>query len=188
MTLVDNGASSYRRFLDGDDTGLGEIIRDYKDGLILYLNGYVKNIHIAEELAEDTFFKLCVKRPHFYEKYSFKTWLYTIGKNLAINYLKKASWTAGLPISEYEDVLADEESLEKEYIKNEEKIILHRAIGSLKPDYSAVLYLVYFEDMSNDETAKILKKSKRQIENLLYRAKAALKLKLEKEGFIYEEL
>lgn len=41
---MDNGASSYRRFLDGDDKGLEEIVRDYKDGLILYLNSYVSNI------------------------------------------------------------------------------------------------------------------------------------------------
>ena len=35
---MDNGASSYRRFLDGDDKGIAEIVGDYKDGLILYLN------------------------------------------------------------------------------------------------------------------------------------------------------
>ena len=45
---MDNGASSYRRFLDGDDKGLAEIVRDYSDGLILYLNGVVNNISIAE--------------------------------------------------------------------------------------------------------------------------------------------
>lgn len=39
---MDNGASSYRRFLDGDDKGIAEIVGDYKDGLILYLNGYFK--------------------------------------------------------------------------------------------------------------------------------------------------
>ena len=32
---MDNGASSYRRFLEGDDNGIVEIIRDYKDGLML---------------------------------------------------------------------------------------------------------------------------------------------------------
>ncbi|BBK23162.1 hypothetical protein Aargi30884_20650 [Amedibacterium intestinale] len=31
---MDNGAGSYRRFLDGDDDGIVEIVRDYKDGLI----------------------------------------------------------------------------------------------------------------------------------------------------------
>ena len=50
---MDNGASSYRRFLDGDENGIVEIIRDYKDGLIFYLNEFTQNIYVAEELAEE---------------------------------------------------------------------------------------------------------------------------------------
>ncbi|MBD5159991.1 MAG: RNA polymerase subunit sigma-24, partial [Ruminococcus sp.] len=76
---MDNGAVSYRRFLDGDDEGMVEIIRDYKDGLILYLNGITGNILLAEEIMEDTFFKLVVKKPKFSGRSSFKTWLYAIG-------------------------------------------------------------------------------------------------------------
>ena len=44
---MDNGASSYRRFLDGDDGGIVEIIEEYKDGLVLYLNSLVGNIQTA---------------------------------------------------------------------------------------------------------------------------------------------
>ena len=33
---MDHGAHNYRRFLDGDDGGIVEIVRDYKDGLILF--------------------------------------------------------------------------------------------------------------------------------------------------------
>ena len=55
---MDNGARNYRRFLEGYDNGIVEIVEEYKDPLILYLNSYVKNIYTAEELAEDTFFKL----------------------------------------------------------------------------------------------------------------------------------
>lgn len=62
---MDNGASSYRRFLDGDDKGLAEIVRDYRDGLILYLHGIVDNISVAEELMEETFFKIVTKKPKF---------------------------------------------------------------------------------------------------------------------------
>ena len=88
---MDNGASSYRRFLDGDDSGIVEIIRDHKDGLIFFINRYVNNIHTAEELTEETFFRLVTKKPRFSPKYSFKTWLYTLGRNIALNYLKHAS-------------------------------------------------------------------------------------------------
>ena len=68
---MDNGASSYRRFLEGDDDGIVEIIKDHKDGLMLYLNSFVQNIHLAEDLTEDTFVKLIAKRtaPVLWEKH-----------------------------------------------------------------------------------------------------------------------
>ena len=185
---MDNGASSYRRFLEGDDNGIVEIIRDYKDGLILFLNRYVNNIHIAEELAEDTFFRLVTRKPRFVAKYSFKTWLYTIGRNIAINYVKHAGNISDITIEKLENISADEETLEKNYLQEEQKIIVHRALSKINADYSKVLYLKYFGDLPNEQIAVVMKKSKRQIENLIYQAKQSMKSELNKEGFIYEEL
>lgn len=180
---MDNGAGSYRRFLDGDDQGMVEIIRDYKDGLIFYLNSYVSNIHTAEELAEDTFFRLMVKKPKYRKKCTFKTWLYTIGRNAAIDYIRHNSRLLGTPVEELEDLCRDEEDLELSYIREERKIALHRALGNLKAEYRQVLYLTCFEEFNNEQTARILKKNKHQIETLVYRAKRALKEELLQEGF-----
>ena len=185
---MDNGASSYRRFLDGDENGLVEIIRDYKDGLIFYLNGFTQNIYVAEELAEETFVKLVVKKPRFSNKSIFKTWLYAIGRNVAIDYLRHASKTSNAPIEDYQNMISDEENLEKSYIQEEHKIVVHKALAKLKPEYQQVLYLIFFEDFSNTEAATVMKKNNRQIENLVYRAKMSLKSELDKEGFKYEEL
>lgn len=185
---MDNGASSYRRFLDGDESGIVEIIRDYKDGLILYLNGFTQNIHAAEDLMEDTFVKLVVKKPKFSGKCSFKTWLYTIGRNAAIDHFRRNSKTAEAAADDWQYLSSGEESLEQTYIREERKIILHRAMRKLKPEYRQVLYLSFFEDFSNAQIAAIMKKSKRQIENLIYRAKMSLKSELEKEGFTDERL
>ena len=185
---MDNGASSYRRFLDGDDEGMVEIIRDYKDGLILYLNGYVSNIFVAEELMEDTFVKLVTKKPKYTAKYAFKTWLYTIGRNLAINHLRRRKRAATVSLDDVADWLLEEESVERAYLKEEQKIALHHAMRSLKPEYRQVLYLTYFDGFSNADAARTMNKRTRQIENLVYRAKQALKAQLEKENFVYEEL
>lgn len=182
---MDNGEISYRRFLNGDDEGMVEIIRDYKDGLILYLSGITGNIVTAEEVMEDTFFKLVTKKPRFSGRSSFKTWLYSIGRNTAIDSIRKRSRFSDIPIDEYTN-LADEECIEKEYLREEQKITLHKALQRLSPDYRQVLYLVFFENFNNTETAKIMHKTKRQVENLLYRAKQSLKSELEKEGFEYE--
>lgn len=83
---MDSGGVNYHRFLNGEDEGLTLIIKDYKDGLTLYLNSYVNNIYIAEDLMQETFYKIAVKKPKFQGKSSFKTWLYAIGSNLALDY------------------------------------------------------------------------------------------------------
>ncbi len=185
---MDNGASSYRRYLDGDDSGIVEIIKTYKDGLTLYINGYVNNIFIAEDLMEEVFFKLASKRPRFSGKSSFKTWLYAIARNLTLDYLRYNSKFVSDSIDEYGNFLAEETNVEKEYLIQEQKIILHRSMRKLKNEYFQVLYLVYFEGFTNSDVATIMKKNKRQIENLIYRAKNSLKSELEKEGFEYEKL
>ena len=186
---MDNGASSYRRFREhGDENGLVEIIKDYKDGLIFYLNSFVGNIHIAEELTEDTFVLLATKKPKDKGKGTFKAWLYTIGRNIAIDYLRKHAKRAEIPIDDCLELASEVESLEALYIKEERKIIVHHAMRNLKPEYRQILWLIYFEEFSNKETAAVMKKSVHSVETLVYRARKSLKSQLEMEGFIYEEL
>ena len=84
--------------------------------------------------------------------------------------------------------MAAEADLERDYLKEEQKITVRRAIRRLKTDYQQALYLTYFEGFSYAEAGVIMKKSRKQIENLIYNAKKALKSELEKEGFDYEEL
>ncbi|MBQ8795575.1 MAG: RNA polymerase sigma factor [Clostridia bacterium] len=184
---MDNGASSYRRFLDGDDNGFIEIIKDYKDGLILYINNFTRNIFTAEDLAEDTFVKIVTRKPRFSGKSSFKTWLYAIGRNVALDYLRRHS-VVEVSTDELQQIREEEESLEAQYIKKEDNIQLHKAIRNLIPQYRQVIWLVYFEDFSNIEVAAVMKKSVRSVETLLYRAKQSLKTELNKEGFEYEKL
>lgn len=183
-----NGESSYRRYLSGDDNGIVEIVRDYKDGLILYLNSFVRDLTVAEELCEDTFVKLAVRKPRFREGSSFKTFLYAIGRNTAIDCLRK-NRNALVSFEELGSEPSDDrETLEQSYIREERRIAVHRALETLKDEYRQVLWLTYFEELSNKETAAVMKKSVHNIETLVYRARNALKKALEKEGFEYEEL
>ena len=185
---MDNGASSYRRFRDnGDVHGLDEIIIEYSDGLLLYLTSIVGNVQTAEELTEDTFVLLGTKKPKYKGKSSFKTWLYAIGRNIAIDHLRKYSKKSCISIDETPEMTDDEAAVEEAYIKKEQKIALHKAMRKLNPKYQQVLWLIYFEGFSNKEAAKIMKKSLRSLESILYRAKKSLGSQLETEGFEYVE-
>lgn len=107
---------------------------------------------------------------------------------MAVDYIRHNSRLLSAPIEDFENYLCAEQSLEQSYIREERKIIVHKALSKLKPDYRNVLWLVFFEDFSNKEAAAVLRKNDRQIKNLLYRAKQSLKSILEEEGFVYEEL
>jgi len=195
---LENGEDSYRRFREyGDESGLIEIIRDYKDGLILFLSKIVGDVLMAEELAEDTFVLLGTKKPKDKGKGSFKTWLYTMGRNLAIDYLRKKARRPELLYGNndafdaldspqhlgYEDNL-----IEENYIRKERDISIHHAMRRLKPDYRQILWLIYFDDLSHKECARIMKKSVHAVETLVYRARIALREELETEGISYEDI
>lgn len=183
---MDHVADSYRRFLGGDDNALEEIIRANKDGLMIYLNTFMHDVSVAEELTEDTFVKLVLKKPKFRDQSSFKTWLYSIARNLARDYLRRRK-KQEVSLDDCPEISAEEADLEQAYIRQEKKILLHRTMRKLKPEYQQVLWLAYFENLSQKDVAKIMKKSVHNVETLAYRARRALKSKLLEEGFVYEE-
>lgn len=181
-----NGESSYHRFLNGDSSAFSEVIDIYRESLIFFINRYIGNLSVSEEIAEDCFVALVVYPRRYNFKTSLKTYLFTIARNKAIDRIRKDSRTL-LVGDECLDSLSDEyEQFEKEIFRNEEKRILHSALDELKCEYRTVLHLVYFEGMSNGEAASVMKKTTKQIENLIYRAKLRLREILTDKGISYE--
>ena len=64
----------------------------------------------------------------------------------------------------------------------ERRNILHFCMEQLNSDYREALYLIYFEGMSYREAGEVLKKSEKQITNMVYRGKRNLRGLLEREG------
>lgn len=177
---VGKGEELYRRYQAGDDGGFDGLIELYRENLIFFLLRYLPSIEDAEDAAEDAFVSLLF-HPYREERgASLKTYLFTLGRNNAMNLLKKQKRrdnfreTSLLPL---EEDLAMEERL----CRDESHRRLLRALDTLPSDYREVLYLLYFEELSLEEAAHVMKKNKKQIENLSYRGKAALREKLDKE-------
>lgn len=182
---MDNGASSYRRFLDGDQSGFDELIINYRDSLIYFINGFLNNLDESEDVAEEAFMELIV-HPHRYSfRSSFKTYLFTVARNKAVDRVRKEKKLSPAQIDDME--LEDFLRLEHSILKDENAQMLRTAMEKINPEYAAILRLLYFEDMTSEQVGKILKKNKRQIANLTYRAKNSLRRTMEEEGFSYEE-
>ena len=178
---MDNGKDCYLRFLAGDEDGLVGLLRLYRSGLILYVNTFTHNIFDAEDVVQDVFVKLCLKKPRYRDSASFKTWLYTIARNKALDFLRKKNAHDAPEAIDDADLADEEAAVEESYLQQEKQQLVREAMRALKPEYAQVLFLTYFEDLSNQQTAKIMKRSVHSVETLNYRARKALKLLLEQE-------
>lgn len=178
---MDNGASSYRRYLDGETEAFDEIVITLYDPLVLFLCRYVKDHHTAEDIAMDVFADLVVHKHRYNFRVSLKTYLFMLGKSRALNYLKRRRRIADVPIEEL-PLQGEEPSAEAQYAIDQRKQALHDAMAELPEDMAEALYLMYFEDLSYEEIARVMKVSKKQVDNLLYRGKKQLRAILEEGG------
>ncbi|MBQ9428529.1 MAG: RNA polymerase sigma factor [Clostridia bacterium] len=169
-----NGTELYRRYADGDDKALEELVNLYRNGLILFINRFLHNPSVSEEIAADTFVELILHKKRFLGNSDFRTYLYAIARHKTVDYIRKDARKKSVSTDEIAD-LPDEKDIETELIAEAEKRRLHRAIAALPQDYQAAIYLVYFEDLSYADAARILGKSVKQVDNAVFRAKAALK-------------
>lgn len=171
----------YRLYLEGDEKGLDELMKRYEASLILYITGYVHNVHEAEDLMIEVFTYLFTKKPHIREG-GLKPYIYKAARNMALRHKSKLQVCFSL------DALVEEpesELLVEEVIQTEEKNkMLHLCMEKLKPEYREALYLIYFEGMSYKEAGVVMRKSVKQITNIIYRGKQNLKGLLEKEGIL----
>ena len=55
--------TAYRRYLDGEEKAADLLAERYGDALTLYINGYIKDIHEAEDLMIEVFSYLFTKKP-----------------------------------------------------------------------------------------------------------------------------
>ncbi len=176
---MDNG--SYLRYLNGDETAFAEIVREYFPNLTFFINRYVHDPHMAQDLAIDTFTELIVHPKRYHPKTSLKTYLFAIGRHKALNYVKRRDRFSFTELTEAER-LPEEISLEDAVIADARKQAVNAAVARLPEDLRVAVHLIYFEELSYEEAAKVMKKSRKQVYNLMYRAKTALRETLEQKG------
>ncbi|MBO5353577.1 MAG: RNA polymerase sigma factor [Lachnospiraceae bacterium] len=173
--------SDYSAFLAGDNTGFERLVIRYKDGLIYYLNKIIKNITIAEDLAQDAFVEVYVHKERFVPgRASFKTYLYTIGHHKAVDYVRKNQREVLTDFhAEAESNMAGADSPEIHLLEQEGKEELYRALEGLKEEYQRILILTELEGMKLKEAARVMGKTEPQVKVLAHRARKALLLKLQ---------
>lgn len=132
---------------------------------------YVKNNEDAEDITQEVFLKLYTTKENFHSPENVRAWLIRVAINLSKNLLK-TSWRRKR--TELSDTIP---------AQTEREVVLTEFINRLKPKYSIILHLYYYEGYSAKDIASICRLPSATVRTRLVRARSQLKEMLLKEGY-----
>lgn len=175
---------------EGDKLAFEKLIACKRKEILFVALRYSGNASDAEDYAQEAIINAYKDIGRLRNLASFDSWLYGVVKNTC-NYGErkmKRNKNVHTAYFEEEDALnsIEEERVEFlpiQYIESKEKrSLVLSLIDSLKKNYQECLFLYYFEELSYDEIASVLKVSKKKVANDLDRARRALKAMLEEKN------
>lgn len=149
----------------------------YSDDIYKFLVYYTRGRDV-EDLVQEVFIKALKNMDAFEGRAQPKTWLLTIARNTAIDYLRKQRLRNWLPDTFLRKLQAPEKSPAELLDQSEEKNALYEALHTLKQSYRDVLILRGIKGLSVSETAAILGWSEPKVNVTLHRATKELRRKL----------
>lgn len=149
------------------------LFKKHYNEALLYMLSLCKDRSTAEEIVSEAFFKALETADD--EIRNFKSWLLTVCRNLFYNEQRRHRRH-----EELSDELSDDrDALIDEIVRREDYRALYRAIGLLPQLQAEVITLFYFEDLSVKEISEITGKTADHVKVILFRAREALRKKLE---------
>lgn len=170
-----------KRHRGGDPTAFPLLVKSYLKPIYHFAFHFTHDQASAEDIAQETFIKAWKHLGYFDEEKNFKTWIFTIAKNTAYDYLKKKK---SIPFSAFENddgenpiEAIDDENLLPDALfeKKEIAFMLAQALEKLSPLNRALLTLRYLEDFSLEEISEILNEPYNTIKSRHGRALKSLK-------------
>lgn len=141
---------------------------------------YRTNVNVAEDLLQEVFIKALKGLHYFKGKSQPKTWLLSIARNIAIDEIRKKQtkkYKRTVPL-ESTHFLHTEETPESVLQFSESQNEIYQCLQQLSENYRDVIILRSIQDLSVDETGRILKWSEKKVTSTHYRARMALLKKL----------
>jgi RNA polymerase sigma-70 factor, ECF subfamily len=155
---VDSEAARLKR---GEPDALVALLERYQHRLYRYLLRIVREPATAEDLFQQTWIRVTENARRFDERRGIEPWLFSIARNLAIDYLRRVrpeSLDEELPSGTARvDMLADAHpGVVETLMRQQRSSRLADAIGELTPMYREVITLRFEEEMKLEEISELL--------------------------------
>jgi RNA polymerase sigma-70 factor (ECF subfamily) len=169
---------------------LERLMQEYGTKIMHLAYYYLKDRHLAEDVAQEVFVKAYRNWDSFRGDSSAYTWLYKITVNLCRDKTRSAWWKRLIPtddprgaaVTPLETVGQLQEGPEEAALRGDQREALLTYVMALPDAYREVVLLYYYQDLSAVEIAQITEQNENTIKTRLFRARAMLKSALMKGG------
>ena len=178
------------RFQNGDEKAFNEIVIRYRERIVNFILGMVRDFDKAEDLAQDTFL-IVYERKHSYKRIAkLSTWIFTIAKNLTFTELRKVKRRKTYSVSELEpengsniifwqNIEDGDNSFNKSmYSDSHTNIttdIIMNKIEELPDDFKIIINLRDIQELSYEEISRIMDLAIGTVKSRLNRARIKLR-------------
>jgi len=144
--------------IKGDDprAPFEELMNRYEKKLVNYLHRTVGDFELAENLVQETFLRIYKTRLEYEPTAKFKTYLYKIATNLAIDEFRKRDRHKEDLKESFDDDPDPSKNPQDSLITSEKARIVRESLMKLDEKHRTVIVMKWFEGLKYEQIAKIL--------------------------------
>jgi RNA polymerase sigma-70 factor (family 1) len=164
-----------RLVAEGDRNAFTQIYNNYRNKIYSIAFELTESATVAEEIVQDTFLKIWVKRETLPEIEHFRAWLFTITRNYVFTALKRIARKESIEVSAIQDAPLYDHDTEDRVLNNEYTRILQAAIDRLPDQQKQVYNLIKKEGLKREEAAAALHLSPETVKTHLAQAMRSIR-------------
>jgi RNA polymerase sigma-70 factor (ECF subfamily) len=160
---------------------LDRLILQYQHRLLRYLLFLTGNREISEDLFQETWMRVLTRGTQYNGSARFDTWLFTIARNLVIDFRRKRTMASLEEMCENDgderpfEVASNDPNPFDRYQSSENAQRMAEALLTLDPLHREVLVLRFHEELSLEEISQVTRAPLSTVKSRLYRGLASLK-------------
>ena len=171
-----------------EEPPLAQIAEELSGPLLRYLQRYVGERTVAEDLLQETLIRIAVGLQGFAGRASLKTWAFSIATRVAADYFRQPSTRVHIvDVDESVELPAGDPGADQQLVIDEMNACVRQVINSLPEDYRAALVLHDLEGMTAEQTAEMTGCSLPTAKIRIHRARLRLRDALQRECTFYRD-
>lgn len=154
----------------GSEAAFTSLFHHYKDRIYSVSYKLTKSSFLAEEVVQDVFLKLWLRREKLTEISDFQSYIFVMARNIVFTSMKQALSTQILDEEHFQDVAVSYSNADSALLTQEYELIIQQAVDRLSPKQKQIYLLSKDKEMTRDDIAKILEISSETVKTHLARA------------------